>query len=148
MADGGNVMAESDETNNTFCTNGTVQVTEPDLAMTAVTPTTATLSPKATLSVANTVINQGAISAGSFVVTFDLSPTASYADPGAVAIPITRKVNSRKEPSTATTKQASSTRPPVLIISVQGRPGQRSGELDEDNNTQCSPSPVTVPVSD
>ena len=120
--------------------------------MDALTPTAAAVSATATLSVVNAVSNPGPLPAGGFVIAFNLSPTASYDDPGAAAVQTTRKVGSLKAGvvGTATTKLAIPLNTPAgsYYICAKADPLDAVAELDEDNNTQCSPGPVAVPASD
>ena len=152
MVDSGNSVSESNEANNTFCTEGTGHVTEPDLVMTAVTPTTSTVSSTATLSVTNTVENQGALSAGSFLVAYHLSTNTTYGDGDDVVLPTTRAVNSLAvgARSTATTKLSIPLDTPAGSYFVCAKTDSANAvlELDETNNTQCSSTQVTVPASD
>jgi subtilase family serine protease len=150
MADSGSAVAESDETNNTFCTTGTIQVTEPDLVLTALTPTIVKIN-LATVSVTNTVKNLGAVPAGGFEIAFNLSPTAGYDDPGAVPIPVVRKIGSLAAgaSSTATTKLNIPLTTPAgsYYICAKADASGAVTELDE-NNTRCSPGPITVTAPD
>jgi subtilase family serine protease len=152
IADEANAVAESNESNNTLCTAGQVLVSQPDLVLTALAPTTAVVSSKAALSIAATVKNQGPLPAGRFEIEFNLSPTADYTDPGAVAIQTTRKVNSLKAgvDSAATTKLTIPLNTPAgsYYICAKADPVDSVLELDENNNTQCSAGPVSVPASD
>ena len=151
-ADNANSVVESDETNNTRCTTGTIQVTRPDLIMTAVTPNAPTVSTTATLSVTNSAKNQGAVSAGSSIVGFVLSPTGNYTDPGAVAISTTRTINSLAAgaTNTATTTLAipNTTAPGNYFVCAKSDSAGTITELDETNNTLCSAATVSVPQSD
>jgi len=151
-ADSDNSVLETDETNNTRCTTGTIQVTRPDLIMTAVTPNSGAVSATATLSVTNSAKNQGAVTAGSSTVGFDLSPTASYDDPGAIAITTTRTITSMAAgaTSTATTTLTipNTTAPGNYYVCAKADSAGTITELDETNNTLCSAATVSVPQSD
>jgi subtilase family serine protease len=151
-ADSGNTVLEGDETNNTRCTTGTIQVTRPDLIMTAVTPNAATVSATGTLSVTNSMKNQGAVAAGSSKVGFDLSPTANYNDPGAVAIATTRTVSTlaagATNTATTTLTIPNTTSPGNYYVCAVADMANTVVELDETNNTSCSTSTVIVPGAD
>jgi subtilase family serine protease len=152
LADSANTVVEGDEGNNSLCTPTQIQVTRPDLLMTAVTPNAATVSTTATLSVTNTVKNQGTVSAGSFTIAFKLSLIASYTDPGAIAITTTRTVSSLAAgvSNTATTTLAipKTTPPNNYYVCANADSANTVVELDEGNNTLCSPGTVTVPPAD
>jgi len=148
MADSLSQVAESDEGNNTLCTGFTIQVTLPDLTMTAVTPNASTASPGGTLSVTDTVSNGGAAS-GVFRISYRLSPTASYSDPGAVVITITRSVTSLAAgaSSTGTTSVTipGATPSGTYYVCTLADSLNQVAESNEANNTLCSGATVTVP---
>jgi subtilase family serine protease len=146
-------VAETNEANNTRCTAATIVVGEPDLITTAVTPNAATVSGTSTLSVTNSVQNQGtAPDAVSFKVGFKLSPTADYNDPGAVASATTRTVSTLAigATSTATTTiaVAVTTPPGDYYVCAKADSASAVTELDETNNSSCSAGTVSVLPSD
>lgn len=153
MADSGVTVTEGDETNNTLCTATTIQVTLPDLIMTDVTPNTVTVNAGATLSVTDTVMNQGLVSTGvSFTVGYHLSPTSSYDDPAAVVITTTRSVTTLAAgaSNTATTNLTilSTTPAGTYYVCAKADSGSTVIETNENNNTLCSSIQVTVPPPD
>jgi subtilase family serine protease len=155
MADSNNTVNEgspTNENNNTRCTAATINVTRPDLIMTAVTPNSGTVSTTATLSVTNSAKNQGVVSAGSSKVGFVLSLTANYDDPGAIAITTTRTISTLAAgaTSTGTTNLAipKTTPPDNYYVCAKADSAGTVTELDETNNTLCSPGTVVVPPPD
>jgi len=148
MADSLSQVAESDEGNNTLCTGSTIQVTLPDLTMSVVTPNASTASPGGTLSVTDTVSNGGAAS-GVFRISYRLSPTASYSDPGAVVITITRSVTSLaagvSSTGTTTLTLPGATPSGTYYVCTLADSLNQVTETNEGNNTLCSGATVTVP---
>ena len=151
FADRDNTVTESDETNNSNCTD-TIQVSGPDLIVTDVTPNAPAVSSTGTLQVINTVKNQDVVAAGSFTVGFDLSPTASYDDPGAIAIATTRSVVSLAggltNTATTTLTIPNTTPPGVYYVCAKADSAGTSLETNETNNTLCSTATVSVPAPD
>ena len=151
QADRDNTVTESDETNNGNCTE-TIQVSGPDLVMTAVTPKASAVSATGTLAVINTVKNQDVVAAGSFTIGFNLSPTASYGDPGAIAVATTRSVVSLAgglSNTATTTLTISNTTPPGnYYVCTKADPAGALSETNETNNTLCSGATVSVPAPD
>jgi len=76
LADSLSQVTESDETNNTLCSAGTITLPQADLIITAVSTTTTLVAPGQPLSVSNTVMNSGGLAAGSFRIGFYLSINA------------------------------------------------------------------------
>jgi len=153
LADRDNTVAETNETNNTRCTATPIVVTRPDLLVTAVTPNASTVSATATLSVTNSVKNQGtAADPVSFKVAFNLSPTADYNNPGAVASTTTRTISTLAggATSTATTTVTfpNTTPPGNYYVCAKADSANAVTESDETNNTLCSAATVTVPQAD
>jgi len=157
LADSANTVSEgpadgAGENNNALCTSAQLQVTRPDLTMTAVTPNATTVSATATLSVTNSVKNIGGVAAGSSTVGFKLSPTASYDDPAAVASTNTRTVSTLAAGATntaTTTLTLPKTIPPGdYYVCARTDTANTVTELDETNNTLCSSGTVTVPKAD
>jgi len=148
MADSLSQVAESDEGNNTLCTGSTIQVTLPDLTMMAVTPNASHANPGGTLSVTTTVSNGGSAS-GAFRIAFRLSPTASYSDPGAVVITVTRSVTSlaagASSSGTTNLTLPGSTPSGVYFVCTLADSLNQVAESNEANNTLCSGATVTVP---
>ncbi|HET6464730.1 MAG TPA: CARDB domain-containing protein, partial [Nitrospiria bacterium] len=152
LADSANTVAESIETNNSRCTSTSVTVSRPDLVMTAVTPAAATVSATATLSVSNTAKNQGRFAAGSFTIGFVLSPSASYTDAGAVALPTTRTVASlavnASSAVVSTLAIPLSTPAGAYFVCAKADTADTAVELDETNNSLCSAGTVNVASPD
>ena len=151
-ADSANSVLEGDETNNARCTTTTIQVTRPDLIMTAVTPNSGTVSPTATLSVANSAKNQGAVTAGSSKVGYSLSTNTTYGDGDDIAIATTRTISTLAAgaTSTATTTLAipTTTPPGNYYVCAQADAAATVTEVDETNNALCSAATVNVPQTD
>jgi subtilase family serine protease len=152
MADSGVTVTEGDETNNTLCTATTIQVTNPDLVMTDVTPNAGTVNAGATLSVSNTVENTGAVSAGNFSIAFRLSPNTIYGDGDDVVITTARSVSSLAAGASnaATTNLTIPSTIPAgtYYVCAMADSGGTVIETNENNNTFCSSIQVTVPLPD
>jgi subtilase family serine protease len=152
MADGGNTVSESNESNNTLCSSSTIQVTQPDLVISAVTPNASTVNAGSTLSVTNTAGNQGLVASGSFVIAFHLSLNAIYGDADDVVMTTTRTVSSLAAgaSNSATTSVLISAATPagVYYVCAKADSGGTVSEIDETNNALCSTLQVTVPQSD
>jgi hypothetical protein len=149
MADSGNAVGEEDETNNVLCTASTIQVTLSDLIMTTVTPNAPSVNQGGTLSVTNTVQNQGAVATPiGFRVGFYLHPSVG-AD---VAITTSRVVAALGAglSSTGTTGLLipSSTPSGTYYVCAKADSLSQVLETDETNNTLCSSTQVTVPQPD
>ena len=146
-------MSESSETNNTLCTTTTVQVSGPDLIMTAVTPNASTVNQGATLSVTDTTQNQGLLATGvTMKVGYHLSVNTTYGDGDDVAITTTRSVSSLAAgaSSTATTSLTipATTPPGTYHVCAMSDSALQVTESNESNNTLCSTGTVTVPPVD
>jgi len=152
MADSTGVLTESEETNNSLCSTGTVTVPQADLIMSAVSTTTTSVSPGSSISLANTAKNQGLFPAGSFTVGYDLSPTADYNDPGAIAITTTRTVSSLAVGSSsgATTNVGTPVSTPLgtYYVCAKADISNTVSESDETNNTRCTTTTVLVTLPD
>jgi subtilase family serine protease len=149
MADSGGAVTESDETNNSLCTASTIQITLSDLIMTTVTPNAPTVNQGGTLSVTDTVQNQGAVATPiGFRVGFYLHPSLG-AD---VAITTNRPVAALAAgfSSTGTTNLTvpASTPPNTYYVCAKADSLAQVVETDEGNNTLCSSTQVTVPQPD
>jgi subtilase family serine protease len=143
-ADLGGTAEELDETNNTLCSAGTVNVPAPDLLLTGGSTATTTIIRGKTFSLSTTVKNQGAFPAGGFTIAFVLSPTASYTDPDAEDITGTRTVPSLASgaSSTAATKLTIPVSMPVGSYFLCGLADSAGtvAESNETNNSLCSSS--------
>jgi len=151
-ADSANTVPEGDEANNTLCTTGTIEVSGPDLIMTAVTPNDTAVSSTATLSVTSSAKNQGGVSATSFKVGYILSLNTTYGDGDDVAIVTTRTISSlaggATNTATTTLSIPSSTPAGNYYVCAKADSAGAITELDETNNTLCSAATVSVPQSD
>ncbi|HET6464806.1 MAG TPA: CARDB domain-containing protein, partial [Nitrospiria bacterium] len=152
-ADSGGALTESDETNNSLCTAGTIQVTLSDLIMTTVTPNALTVNQGGTLSVTNMVQNQGAVATPiGFRVGFHLSVNNLYGDGDDLAVTTSRVVAALAAgaSSTGTTGLLipSSTPPGMYYVCAKADSLAQVVETDETNNTLCSSTQVTVPQPD
>jgi len=76
MADSLGQVSESNETNNSLCSPGTITLPQADLVITAVSTSTSAVLPGQPISVVNSVTNQGGFKAGSFRIGFYLSLNA------------------------------------------------------------------------
>jgi subtilase family serine protease len=149
MADGGNTVSEINENNNTLCTTSTIQVTKPDLVISAVTPNATTVNAGSTLSVTDTSGNQGLVASGSFVIAFHLSLNSIYGDGDDVVITTTRTVASlaagASNSATTSLLIPATTLAGVYNVCAKADSAGTVSETDETNNTLCSTLQVTVP---
>jgi subtilase family serine protease len=152
LADSGNTVTESNETNNSLCTGPTIQVSGPDLVLTAVTPNASTVNQGGTLSTTDTAKNQGLITAGAFKVGYSLSLNTTYGDGDDVVITTTRSVTllAAGGTNTATTSLTIPTTTPVGNYHVCAKSDSLAQviETDETNNTLCSASTVSLSPPD
>jgi subtilase family serine protease len=149
MADSGGTVNEGpNENNNSSCIGGTIQVTRADLAMMVVTPNAATVARGSTLSVGNTVQNQGLIASTAFRIGFRLSVNDIYGDSDDVVITTIRSLTSLAAgaSSSATTSITVPGTTPVgtYFICAMADSLNAVVEADEGNNTLCSGTTVTV----
>jgi subtilase family serine protease len=142
-ADNGGTVTESDENNNTFCpgTVGTIQVTQPDLIVSALSTATTVTLPGKTFSLSNTVTNQGAAAAGSFVISFRLSPDSTYGGVGDMTFAASRSVGSLAA-GASSTASTTLTIPPLTpygtyYLCAKADSSDKVTESDENNNTLC-----------
>jgi subtilase family serine protease len=151
MADSGNTVTESNETNNSLCTaTATVTVALPDLIMTLVSPTSSSANAGATLGVSNTEKNQGGATAVGFVVNFHLSVDSTYGGGDDIVFTTTRPGGTLAPGASSnvtTTLTVPATTPPgTYYVCAMADWDNRLPETDETNNTLCSASPITVPA--
>lgn len=146
-ADGANAIGEANEVNNTRCTPTTVQVVNPDLVLTEVTPAATTVTAGSALSVTSGVQNQGLAAAGISKVDFKLSLDNVYSNSD-IAITSTRSVAglAAGASSTATSSLtiATSTPPNTYYLCAKTDSAGTVVETDEANNTLCSVMQVTI----
>src|SRR3990172_8767735 len=117
--------------------------------MRAITPGTTTVNAGATLSVTNTVKNQGGISAGSFTIAFRLSKNTTYGDSDDVSTSTTRSVSSLGvgASSSASTSLTVSSTTPVgnYYVCAKADSGSTVSEgTNEGNNTRCTAAMINV----
>jgi alpha-tubulin suppressor-like RCC1 family protein len=153
-ADKTDVVIEHFKNNNTLCSDGVVTVVaEPDLVVTSLT-TTGVIYKKILLPVSLSVKNQGGVTAGTSVVAFHLSTDASYGGVDDYNSITSWTIGSLYQGTTVnlSTKmripsgipsgmyhvcvKADSTGPPLTGLVIEG---------DENNNTRCTTTTVSVP---
>jgi subtilase family serine protease len=146
----GSVLMNADKS----CTaTFTLIVSQPDLVMTAVAPNSATVNQGGTLSVTDTVQNQGPVKTPiGFRVGFHLSVNNIYGDEDDVVIITNRPVAALATgaSSTGTTSLLihSTTPSGVYYVCAKADSLSQIVESDETNNTLCSSNQVTVPPPD
>jgi subtilase family serine protease len=152
MADSLSAVVESNETNNTRCSSTQVTVPPPDLIVSALSSTATTANAGSSVSLSNSIKNQGGAMAGSFVVAFHLSTNAIYGDADDIASTTTRTISSLNVgvTSTATTSVLipSSTPAGTYYLCAKADNGNAIAESDETNNTRCTVTTITVPLPD
>ena len=151
LADSNNTVPESDEANNSLCTaTPTVTAGLPDLLMTVVSPNSSTANAGGTVSVNNTVANQGTASAVGFVIQFVLSINTTYGDGDDIVFSTTRPGGTvaagASVPATTTLTLPSTVPPGSYYVCSKADWDNRIVESDETNNALCSASPITVPA--
>src|SRR4030095_9135156 len=138
----------SDETNNSLCSAGTIQVNRPDLVMSVVSFSVSAVDPGTMLPVDNTVENQGSLSAGSFTTAYRLSTNSIYGDVDDVVITTIRSVKSLAAgtPSPVTTSLLIPKTAPAGAYHVCAKADSASKviESDETNNSLCSAGTIQV----
>jgi subtilase family serine protease len=155
VADSVNQVAESDETNNRWCSSSQVSLPLPDLIVNALSTSATTATAGTSISVANTITNQGGASAGRFVVAFKFSPTKDYNDAGAIVSATTRTIGSLSSggSSGASTSVVIPAGTPAGAYYLCAKADDdvthtyRVAESDEGNNTACTAAAVTVTSS-
>ena len=119
-----------------------------DLVMSALSTTATAVAPGGTLAVSNTVLNQGAASAGAFVISFILSPDAQYGNAGDLATTATRSITSlsanRTSAATTTLTVPAATPLGAYYICAMADSGGAIPESTETNNTRCTATTVAV----
>jgi subtilase family serine protease len=148
MADRLNAVVEANETNNTLCSQGTVEVRPPDLLMTAVSTTATAVAPGKTFTLSNTVKNQGGSKAGAFTIAFHLSSDATYGGSDDVAMTATRSLTALAigASSTASTTLTVPATTPLgtYYVCAMADSGNTVAEGDENNNSRCTATPIQV----
>lgn len=124
---------------------------QPDLIMTAVTPDTSSVNQGGTLSVTDTVSNQGAAS-GAFRIGYHLSTDAIYGNGDDVVIPTVRVVTSlgAGASNTATTGLSIPSTAPggTYHLCEMADSANQVAESNETDNTLCNGATVTLPSAD
>ena len=151
LADSNNTVPESNEANNSLCTaTPTVTAGLPDLLMTVVSPNSSTANAGGTVSVNNTVANQGTASAVGFVIQFVLSINTTYGDGDDIVFSTTRPGGTvaagASVPATTTLTLPSTVPPGSYYVCSKADWDNRIVESNETNNALCSASPITVPA--
>jgi alpha-tubulin suppressor-like RCC1 family protein/subtilase family serine protease len=152
MADSLNQVDEGgNEGNNTLCSTNTVTLPTADLLMTAVSTATTAIAPGKTLSVSNTVMNQGGYGAGSFRIGFYLSVN-SDGSTNDVAITATRTLSSLGAGTTSTgstTLTIPSGAPlGTYYVCAMADSLNQVPEMDEGNNVLCTGGTIQVTLPD
>jgi subtilase family serine protease len=151
-ADSGNAVSETNESNNSFCSTGTVTPGGADLIISAATTTATAAAPGAKVTLSNSAKNQGVTSAGSFIVAFHLSTNTTYGDGDDVALTATRTVASLGAGATSTASTSllipSTTTPGNYYICVMADRDNTVSETNETNNTRCTAATIQVVNSD
>jgi subtilase family serine protease len=147
-ADDTNLVAETNETNNSLCTATPIAV-GPDLIISAISTTATTVSAGSPFTLSNTVKNQGGSTAGVSAVAFRLSTNTTYGDGDDIVVTATRSLS-------ALTAGATSVASTSIVVPV----GTPSGtyyacgmadylgqvvEIIETNNSLCTATTITVP---
>jgi FtsP/CotA-like multicopper oxidase with cupredoxin domain/subtilase family serine protease len=129
-----------------------LDVTAPDLVMTAVTSNTTTVNAGATLSVTDTVANQGNLASGNSRIAYHLSLDQIYDNGDDVVLSPTRPVTSLAagDSNTATTSLSvpSSAQGGLYYLCANANPGRTFIESDFTNNVRCSSTTITIPLPD
>jgi subtilase family serine protease len=147
--DTANTVTELDETNNTLCSSGTVTVPPADLTMTAVGTATTVLAPGKTLSLSNTVKNQGPFPTGAFAIAFHLSTNQTYGDGDDVALAATRSLTTlasgaSSTASTTLTVPASTPMGSYYVCALADSGNTVNEGSNEGNNSLCTSTQVQV----
>jgi subtilase family serine protease len=147
LADALGQVSESNETNNTLCSAGTITLPVADLVMTAVSTTTTAVAPGQPAAVSNSVQNQGAFKAGSFTIGFYLSINADGSTQDG-SIGNTRTVESLAVGATNTTSTTVTiplnTVPGAYYLCAAADVFHQVPESNETNNVGCAPVSIVV----
>jgi subtilase family serine protease len=149
MADSLNGVVETDETNNTLCSSGTVSVPPADLIMSAASTTATTVAAGANFSLSNSVKNQGGSKSGAFVIAFHLSTDNNYGGGDDVVITQTRSITSLAIGATSTASTTltvpSLTASGTYYVCAMADSNNTVAEGDETNNSRCTTTTINVP---
>jgi subtilase family serine protease len=148
-ADSANTVAETDESNNTLCSSTLVTVPEPDLIVSALSTTATTGTAGGSISVSNSIKNQGGSKAGSSIVAFHLSTNATYGDGDDIVSITSRTISSLAINATSTVGSAVkiplTTPSGTYYVCVRADDADSVAESDESNNAACTATAFTVP---
>jgi hypothetical protein len=132
----------------THSTTVAVEITPPDLVMTAVSALSASVAPGDPLNVSSTAQNQGGSNAGAFAIAFHLSADAVYGGADDVTLVGTRSVSSlamgASSSATSMVMAPSTTPAGNYYVCAMADSGTAIAETAEGNNTLCSASTITV----
>jgi YD repeat-containing protein len=160
MADTATTVNEgANEGNNSRCTSARVQVSDPDLVLTALAPAAATVNQGATLSVTDTLANQGGLDTGASIrISYHLSTDKIYGNADDVVITTYRTVSGlavgTNNTATTTLTIPAATPPGAYDLCAMADSLNTVVETGEDNNTRCSDAnasgimQITVPPPD
>jgi photosystem II stability/assembly factor-like uncharacterized protein len=127
-------------------------LTQPDLVMTAVIPNASMVNQGGSVSVTDTVENQGSAAAGAFLIAYHLSTDPFYGNGDDITISTTRVLKSLAPGAsdTATTSLDIPYSVPagLYYLCTMADSDNRVDEADETNNTRCATLRVTVPQPD
>lgn len=148
-ADSANAVVETDESNNTLCSSTLVTVPEPDLIVSALSTTATTGTAGGSISVSNSIKNQGGSKAGSSIVAFHLSTNATYGDGDDIVSTTSRTISSLAINATSTVGSAVkiplTTPSGTYYVCVRADDADSVAESDESNNAACTATAFTVP---
>jgi subtilase family serine protease len=148
MADYANVIAESNETNNTLCTATQVTVPPPDLIVSALSGGPFSIAPGSSFPLLNSVKNQGGASAGSSTVGFHLSIDNIYGNGDDVASTTTRTITSLAINQTSTVNTnvtvPATTPAGIYFACAMADVNNTVVESNETNNTLCTTTTIAV----
>ena len=150
MADGNSTVNESNESNNTWCTAQTIQVTLPDLVLASMQVSPATVRRGARFDIVNQVSNTGAVHAQASTVEFRLSVNTVFGDADDIVLNSgSRSVNTLA----AGASSSATTRPRVPLLMPIGNyyvcgmadVSLQVPETNEANNSRCTA--VTIQIT-
>ncbi|HTN42891.1 MAG TPA: CARDB domain-containing protein, partial [Nitrospiria bacterium] len=136
------------EGNNTLCSVATVTLPKADLVVSALSATPTTVKAGRTITVSNSIKNQGGTKAGLSVVAFHLSGDTAYGGGDDIASTTTRTIaslaiNATSAASTVVRVPAA-TPPGIYYVCIQADKNNTVAESDETNNTRCTATTITV----
>jgi subtilase family serine protease len=141
-------VSESDETNNCHASAGTVQITRPDLRATAVSNPPATVVRGSSISVTDTVTNQGLVPAGASTTRYYLS-TDQVKAAGDRLLTGTRSV-AALAPAGTSTGTVTVTVPPNTVVGLYyllACADDMNSVIETDETNNCAASTTRVNVT-